>query len=590
MKKLLKYTLSFVLAFMAVLMGSLYIYYKYKIFEPTGSFDHLLEHYPEDLILKLGGRLRRPKKRLQHFLNFPLEKKESAIRIGAFGDSYTFGDEVRKKSSYPYYLQQLFNEHYPNQNIEVLNFGMSGAGFQEQFFLWEKYAKLYKLDYILLGPRGFYSHRDVVFVKIWDKNLPPRSRFILTQNNQLREVYIKGKSPQERYKNYYRFFPTWTALRYDKVAFRAWEILIPSLRNKIKNPFYYQKISDEQEVFQINKILLEKVNGKYNKKILFLTDSQKTYEIYFSIKDLYNLNHILNISNFYRVFYHKSSLGNEFIANVYFQALRGKTNISLPLIKCYFLKFKVQNSFSPVDNTIDKDQINSMAFIKTIQITDEGGAILYNLRPNQVEHYYIYKGDYFDYGANTKSFIALTNKDNFMRAPFIPLNRQLKEGMSIYLDKQNKIKLGEIKSLDTYNKFFVFYSDDMIVSVKEYYDSYSSYFSLKDSKIKKAIMRSKKKELFIENHKLGDLVFENNWEGQKLLKIVPEIGIQNTFLMMGPQKHTREQDFPKEFPVYIKYYTDKGKSFKSLIPDWHCKKELKEIQLDLPNFEPLELE
>ena len=587
MKSLLKYTLSFILFFITILTGSLYIYYKYKVFKPIGGFHYLSEYYPEDFILKLGGRLRRPEERLQHFLNFPLEKKESSIRIGAFGDSHTFGEEVGKKSSYPYYLQQLFNRNYPNQNIEVLNFGMGGAGFQEQFFLWEKYAKLYKLDYILLGPRGFYSGRDVSFVKPFDKYLPPRSRVILVGNNQLREVHIKGKSTQERYKNYYRFFPTWTALRYDKVAFRAWERLIPNLKNKIKNPFYYKKISVEEEAFQINKILLEKVNKKYNKKILFLTDFQETYEIYSSIKGLYNLNEIPNIRSFYKVFSHKSSLGNEFIANVYFQALSDKANISLPFIKCYFLKSKAQGSFS--DNTINEDESNSMDFIKRIQITNKKGAILYNLRPNQVEHDLVYKGDYFNYGGNTKRFVTFTNKHEFMRGPFIPVSRQLKEGMSIYLDKQNKIKLGEIKSLDIYNKFFVFYSDDISVSVKEYYDSYSSYFSLKDTKIKKAVMQSKNKELFIENYKLGDLVFENRY-GDEYLKIVPEIGIQNTFLMMGPQKHTREQDFPKEFPVYIKYYTGKGKSFKSLIRDWRCKKELKELQLDLPNFEPLELE
>ena len=587
MKSLLKYILSFILFFITILTGSLYIYYKYKVFKPIGGFHYLSEYYPEDFILKLGGRLRRPEKRLQHFLNFPLEKKESAIRIGAFGDSHTFGIEVGKKSSYPYYLQQLFSEFYPLQNIEVLNFGIGGTGFQEQFFLWEKYEKLYKLDYILLGPRGFYSVRDVSFLKPWDKNLPPRSRFILTANNQLREVHIKGKSAQERYKNYYRFFPTWTALRYDKIAFRAWEQLLPNLKNKIKNPFYYKKISDEEEAFQINKILLEKVNKKYNKKILFLTDSQNIYEIYSSIKGLYNLNEIPNADNFYEVFAHKhkSSLGNEFIANVYFQALRGKTDIFLPLIKCYFLKSNIQDSSS--DNTINE---SNMDFIKRIQITDKKGTLLYNLRPNQVEHHLVYKGDYFNYGLNgTKSFIAFTNKNNFLRGPFIPLNIQLEEGMSIYLDKQNKIKLGEIKSLDIYNKFFVFYSDEISIFIKDYYHNHFSYFSLKDSKIKKAVMQSKKKELFIENHKLGDLVFENRY-GDEYLKIFPEIGIQNTFLMMGPQKHTREEDFPKEFPVYIKYYTDKGKSFNSLIRDWRCKKELKEIELDLPNFEPLELE
>ena len=560
---------------MTTFMGSLYIYYKYKIFKPTDNFHYLLKYYPEDFILKLGGRLKNPEERLQYFLNFPLEKKKKTIRIGAFGDSRTFGDEVDKKSSYPYHLQQLFNKFYPNHNIEVFNLGVSGAGFQEQFFLWEKYAKLYKLDYILLGPSGFHQNRDVTFVKPWDNNLPPKNRFILTKKNQLREVHIKGESIQERHKNYYRFFPAWTTLRYDKFAFMTWERLIPNLRHKIKNPFYYKKISSEQESFQINKILLKNINEKYNKKILFLTDSKYTYKIYSSLKNLYNLNSMLNTKNFYKVFSHKSSLGNEFIANIYFHALRGKTNLSVPFIKCYF---KESNNSSPL-HTLD------LKSVKKIQIMGKD-TVLLNLRPNNPRHHYLYKEDHLlNYGLNFKSLISFTNKNNFMRGPFIPLNIQLKEGMSIYLDK--KIKLGEIKSLDSYNNFFIFLSDYVEIAKKEYYDSYYPYFYLKDYKMIKAFMKSKNKELFVEDYKIGTLVF-TKLSGEKLLKLVPEIDIQRTFLMMGAQTHTTERDFPKEFPIYIKYYTNQEEIFKSLIPEWQCKKELKKIHLDLPNFEAIE--
>ena len=59
--------------------------------------------------------------------------------------------------------------------------------------------------------------------------------------------------------------------------------------------------------------------------------------------------------------------------------------------------------------------------------------------------------------------------------------------------------------------------------------------------------------------------------------------------MMGPSHHLREKDLPEEFPLYIQYNMNNGESFKSLIPDWKCKKENKKIHLKLPNFEPLNL-
>ena len=58
---------------------------------------------------------------------------------------------------------------------------------------------------------------------------------------------------------------------------------------------------------------------------------------------------------------------------------------------------------------------------------------------------------------------------------------------------------------------------------------------------------------------------------------------------MGPSHHLREKDLPEEFPLYIQYNMNNGESFKSLIPDWKCKKEKQQIHLKLPNFEPLNL-
>ena len=223
-----KYFILYPLFFLLFFVSGFYAYYLYNYPEPP-EISHLLEHYPEDFLLKVGNDLRLPDDRFQHFLNFPSLKRKGSVRIGTFGDSHTFGDEVDKAASYPYQLQQLLNKEFPNKTIEVLNFGISGMGFQEQFLLWEKYAQQYSLDYILLGPRGFYSDRDVTFRIIWDFRYfnYPRERFILYKGNDLKRVHIKGDSLKERYKNYYKLIPTWVALRYDQKPFKIWEKVFP---------------------------------------------------------------------------------------------------------------------------------------------------------------------------------------------------------------------------------------------------------------------------------------------------------------------------------------------------------------------------
>ncbi|MDE0092016.1 MAG: hypothetical protein OXN83_01875, partial [Oligoflexia bacterium] len=95
-------------------------------------------------------------------------------------------------------------------------------------------------------------------------------------------------------------------------------------------------------------------------------------------------------------------------------------------------------------------------------------------------------------------------------------------------------------------------------------------------------------ELFIDDYSLGQIII-NKVHEKNLLKFLPTEGYHNTFLMMGPQDSVREANFPKKFPVYIRYKTKDGNSFKSAIPDWTCKKEKQEINLELPHFEPLTL-
>ena len=252
---MLKLFFLYVFLFLLCLILGVYIYYLYKYPKPHDK-NYLLKYYPKDIILKTGGRLttpNRPEERIQHFLNFSPTKKPGVIRVGVFGDSHTFGAEVDKTETYPYQLQGLLNQRFPNKKIEVLNFGINSNGFQEQFLLWEKYSKSYGLDYILLGPRSFYPYREVTFRHHWILEAPmyPRERFILSPppppckiykrryNKQvfkyerlkkdecIKRVHIKGDTLEERYKNNYTLIPSWTALRYSKRPFLIWEIFFP---------------------------------------------------------------------------------------------------------------------------------------------------------------------------------------------------------------------------------------------------------------------------------------------------------------------------------------------------------------------------
>lgn len=110
------------------------------------------------------------------------EKKK--IRIAIFGDSYSHGDEVKFEYTIGNYLEKLFNNE--KYEVEVLNFAVSGYGFDQAYLRWEEVNSKFKPDIIILGVqfenvkrniniiRPFYSHiTDIPYSK---------PRFILNNN------------------------------------------------------------------------------------------------------------------------------------------------------------------------------------------------------------------------------------------------------------------------------------------------------------------------------------------------------------------------------------------------------------------------
>ena len=117
------------------------------------------------------------------------------------------------------------------------------------------------------------------------------------------------------------------------------------------------------------------------------------------------------------------------------------------MINCYFKKF------SQLREEFDKD----LYAVQSIQILGRNIPIS-TLRHNVSNHYHK-KSSYVNHKTKgIKSFIAFSDKFNFLKSPSIPLPIPLKEDMKIYIQlaNKNKIELGSIKALDTYEKFLFF--------------------------------------------------------------------------------------------------------------------------------------
>lgn len=499
---------------------------------------------------------------------------------------------MSRDNTYPYQLQEIFKNTLHDKKVEILNFGVSGHGFQEQFFLWEQFAKSYQLDYILIGPRGLHSSRDVTFRKNWTSYglKPPRERFILSKN-KLKLIQINGTSLKERHKKYYSLIPSWSALRYDRRPFQIWEKLFPTLRNKISNPLYYQKISENRESSQINKILLRKIKALSDKKIFFFTDYKSIFNSYKSDKDLYNLNFVkFKRCNFYKVFYHESSLGNEITAKIYFNALIGKKEFSLDIINCHFKPYRKSSSAGKAEQEdfFKKRGKFALSDVRSIQMNSENRQIS-SLKRNAFNHYWNKNLNFHHIDKKTRSFIAFSNRDYFLDSPvYFPVPFQLKEGMNVYIlsGSKEKIGLGSIKAFDEHKKFFHFYRK-YIKNKLPTYTYYKPFFY--QEKLPFFLKRNLKFfKLFIEKHKLG-VLYHQLLEKSSVFRFVPSAGYDKSFLMMGPSHYIRNKDLPEKFSLHMRYNLKSGESIKSPIPDWQCRKEKKQILLSLPNFKYLTL-
>ena len=88
-------------------------------------------------------------------------EKSTARRVLVFGDSYTAGDGVSNGKRYSDVLEQALGD------TEVLNFGLSGSGTDQQYLIFDEYADKIEYDAVVIGVLVENIQRNVLRQREW---------------------------------------------------------------------------------------------------------------------------------------------------------------------------------------------------------------------------------------------------------------------------------------------------------------------------------------------------------------------------------------------------------------------------------------
>lgn len=189
---------------------------------------------------------------------------ENKIRIGFFGDSHTEGVENIIGNDFPSLLQEIIGEKY-----QIINFGKGGYNSNQVYIAAKYFSKVFNLDILFLGPRGFYRERTSTFNNYWVSGNIPYSRFILN-NNEIVEIVVKGKNLEEKVENYYSFLPSINLLKNDHAPPSLFKLVEMVFQKEFINPFLRKELG----LGEIQIRLLEELSLIFKKKIIHYTDEE----------------------------------------------------------------------------------------------------------------------------------------------------------------------------------------------------------------------------------------------------------------------------------------------------------------------------
>ncbi len=248
------YLVSFLLAVHYAFLWRPFVKRMRDVQRPATRAPETTRYVNADVARQLGSLLH---DKHSSFIHFEPAKAAGTVRVCALGDSFTYGSEVDETHDYPSSLQRLFDER-GGARVEVINFGGPWHGFHQTYMLWDSVARHFSCDYVLLGPGNFYREREVTFNHT-DLGHPYflHARYVL-DGDDVRFVPVLGVTHQERFDEYFRFFPRWTYLRYDRNAPPVLRAALPR-EQTIRNPFYYFRGTIQQEAFATYRILFRKL-------------------------------------------------------------------------------------------------------------------------------------------------------------------------------------------------------------------------------------------------------------------------------------------------------------------------------------------
>jgi hypothetical protein len=85
-------------------------------------------------------------------VEYAREPRPGVLRIAVFGDSYTYGAEVRDEDSWPRVLERDLGER--GIPTEVLNFGVGAYGMGQAYLRWRILGQGYEPDLVTFGFNG----------------------------------------------------------------------------------------------------------------------------------------------------------------------------------------------------------------------------------------------------------------------------------------------------------------------------------------------------------------------------------------------------------------------------------------------------
>ena len=169
--------------------------------------------------------------------NIEFKKRKEKKRILFFGDSNTAADGVSNEDRYSDLLGEYFD-------AEIFNYAISGTGTDQQYLIWEKYARDVQADLIIIGTlvenieRNKVQFRETIDYFTKKKTLTSKPYFnIVNGNLKLENFPIK------------KFDGNFSLINKDKVQ---WSIpldkeLLYRTINFLRNNQFFQNISEKHE-------------------------------------------------------------------------------------------------------------------------------------------------------------------------------------------------------------------------------------------------------------------------------------------------------------------------------------------------------